>query len=267
MLLSSLVMSDFTIDQLAQRVGMSTRNIREWQRQGLVARPARRGRVGIYSDAHVTRIERVKKLHAQGLPLDLIRRLSDSGTAPELDIRHLADEVLDPLSVAGASTLPRSALVARVGQEAFESLEHMGFLEVAAEQDHPDDRADDDVPVRVRDATMLDLIEQLSRIGISSARLASALVEVQRHQLDIARRVVDLYRDEVWAPFVAAGFTGRDWGSIADDMAKAKPMAIMLLARMLDAALDDAVAPVLVHAASEAAHALEAPEAPVPDDR
>ena len=63
---------EITIDQLAQRVSMSSRNIREWQRQGLLPPPTRRGRVGIYSDEHVARIRRVQQLHADGFPLDLI---------------------------------------------------------------------------------------------------------------------------------------------------------------------------------------------------
>lgn len=38
---------DLTIDQLAQRVAMTARNIREWQTLGLVPPPEKRGRVGI----------------------------------------------------------------------------------------------------------------------------------------------------------------------------------------------------------------------------
>src|SRR5207248_722649 len=75
---------DLTIDDLARRVGMSVRNLREWRALGLLPPPTMRGRVGYYDDAQVLRIGRIRSLHADGFPLDLIRRLLDtSGDAAE----------------------------------------------------------------------------------------------------------------------------------------------------------------------------------------
>jgi DNA-binding transcriptional MerR regulator len=200
---------ELTIDQLAQRVGMSTRNIREWQRLGLVSPPERRGRMGIYSQEHVTRIERVQKLHAQGLPLDLIRRLTATGKGPEGDIRHLADEVLRPFADAGTST-----------------------------------RTDD-------------IVDQLTQLGISRERLDQALKEIQHHQHEIARQIIDVYRVDVWEPFQSSGFTAGDWGAIADDVARLKPLVIELLAGLLDAAVDDVAGDVLLSASIEAQRRLD----------
>ena len=85
---------DVTIDELARRVGMTARNIREWQTNGLLPPPERRGRVGIYTDDHMSRIERIKSLRAQGFPLDVIRRMFDRSpeSAPEWPSRSVADE-------------------------------------------------------------------------------------------------------------------------------------------------------------------------------
>lgn len=237
---------EFTIDQLAQRVDMSTRNIREWQRQGLIAPPIRRGRVGIYSDVHVARILRVQKLHAEGLPLDLIRRLSASDTESETDIRHLADEVLDPISESSSATLSRRELVERFGGDATAALAAMGLVSADGGRD-----------VVVRDIVTLDLIEELGKVGISAAGLTTALVEVQRHQREIARLVIDVYRDEVWEPFMSSGFTTRDWGTIAEGVAQAKPVAIRLLAHLLDTAFDEVAGAVLLREAAEAERALD----------
>ena len=66
---------DMTIDELARRVDMTARNIREWQSMGVLPPPERRGRVGIYTDDHMARIERIKSLRAEGFPLDVIRRM------------------------------------------------------------------------------------------------------------------------------------------------------------------------------------------------
>ena len=82
---------ELTIDELAQRSGMTGRNIRQWQTYGLLPPPQRRGRVGIYTEDHLARIIRIKELRAQGFPLDLIRRLLESpGMDAEADMRHLA---------------------------------------------------------------------------------------------------------------------------------------------------------------------------------
>src|SRR6202000_1106191 len=143
---------EMTIDQLAQRVSMSSRNIREWQRQGLLPPPTRRGRVGIYSDEHVARIRRVQQLHSEGFPLDLIRRMIDTGTGDENDIRHLAAEVLAPFSTAGPITVSRAELENRLGAGAAAQLAKLGLIADA-----------DGDPVSVRDAEALDLIEGLTR--------------------------------------------------------------------------------------------------------
>jgi DNA-binding transcriptional MerR regulator len=237
---------ELTIDQLAQRVDMSARNIREWQRLGLLAPPVRRGRVGIYSDEHVARIERVRKLHAEGLPLDLIRRLSASNAGSEADIQHLADEVLEPMSAPGSASLSKSELVKRLGDGAPAALAAMGLI------------AEDDADtVTVNDMATLDLIQEFSAVGISPQRLAKALVEVAHHQREITRLVIDVYRDDVWEPFVASGFSTRDWGSIADGVTRAKPLVIKLLAHLLDAAFDEVAGATVLREAAEAQRALD----------
>lgn len=239
---------DLTIDELARRVAMSARNIREWQRQGLINPPERRGRVGIYSEQHIARIERVKQLHARGLPLDLIKRVSATGTGSDGDLRHLADEVLTPVAAPNAGTLPRSEIVARVGERACTALAQIGLI--VATNDDPD-------TVAVRDTAVLEQIEQLAHLGISPETLTTALIDVQRHQHDIARLVIEAYRTDVWKPFLDSRFTAGDWGSLADGVTRAKPITIDLLARLLDVALDDVVGEVLVAAASDTERTLD----------
>ncbi len=64
-----------TIDALAQRTGMSARNIRAHQSRGLLAPPRLRGRTGYYSQEHVARIELIQMLQSDGFSLALIERL------------------------------------------------------------------------------------------------------------------------------------------------------------------------------------------------
>jgi DNA-binding transcriptional MerR regulator len=237
---------EMTIDQLAQRVSMSSRNIREWQRQGLLPPPTRRGRVGIYSDEHVARIRRVQQLHAQGFPLDLIRRTIDTGTGSESDIRHLAAEVLAPFSTAGPITVSRAELDSRLGAGAAAHLAKLGLIADA-----------DGDPVSVRDAEALELIEGLTGVGVSLDRLVATLADVRGHQRSIADMILRAYAEDVWEPFVSSRFATPDWGSLADNAARSRRLVSALLTHLQQTAFDDAAASVMLSEVGEAERALD----------
>lgn len=237
---------EMTIDRLAQHVSMSSRNIREWQRQGLLPPPTRRGRVGIYGDEHVARIKRVQSLHADGFPLDLIRRMIDTGTGSESDIRHLAAEVLAPFSTSGSTKISREELEHRLGPNAAAQLAKLGLI------------ADTDAdPVSVRDAETLNLIEGLTGAGISLERLVATLVDVRAHQRSIAEMILRAYAEDVWEPFVSSKFHTPDWGSLADNAGRARPLTVALLTHLQRTALDDAAASLVLHEVHQAERVLE----------
>jgi DNA-binding transcriptional MerR regulator len=238
---------EMTIDRLAQHVSMSSRNIREWQRQGLLPPPTRRGRVGIYTDEHVARIKRVQRLHSEGFPLDLIRRMIDTDTGSETDIRHLAAEVLAPFSTSGPTTISRAELEDRLGTGAAAQLAKLGLI------------ADTDAdPLSVRDAETLNLIEGLIGVGLSLERLVATLVEVHAHQRSIAEMILRAYAEDVWEPFVSSKFHTPDWGSLADNAGRARPMGIALLTHLQQTALDDATASLVLREVPEAERVLDA---------
>jgi DNA-binding transcriptional MerR regulator len=66
------------IDELARRAGTSTRNVRAMQTLGLLARPAMRGRIGVYGQEHLVRLGTVLRLQAEGYSLAVIGRLLDA---------------------------------------------------------------------------------------------------------------------------------------------------------------------------------------------
>src|SRR3954453_16094098 len=67
--------TELTIDELAQRLGMTTRNIREYQVLGLLPPTRKRGRSGYYGLDHIARAGRIRELRSDGFPLELIRRV------------------------------------------------------------------------------------------------------------------------------------------------------------------------------------------------
>src|SRR5918999_6016646 len=64
-----------TIDGLAQRTGLTTRNIRAYQSRVLLPPPEVRGRTGYYGDEHVARLELIREMQADGFNLTAIKRL------------------------------------------------------------------------------------------------------------------------------------------------------------------------------------------------
>ncbi|RZT38451.1 MerR-like DNA binding protein [Cupriavidus agavae] len=66
---------EYTIDELARVAGTTVRNIRSYQDKGLIDPPERRGRVGIYTQAHLGRLRLIHHLLARGYTLANIMEL------------------------------------------------------------------------------------------------------------------------------------------------------------------------------------------------
>jgi len=65
--------SVYTIDELAAVAGLPTRTVRHYQSTGVLPRPERNGRVGIYRAAHLDRLRLIAQLQDRGLHLRAIR--------------------------------------------------------------------------------------------------------------------------------------------------------------------------------------------------
>ena len=77
---------EMTIRELAQRTGMTVRNIRAHQTRGLLPPPVVRGRTGYYNEEHVARIALTREMQADGLNLEAIRRVVESGEGSATEI-------------------------------------------------------------------------------------------------------------------------------------------------------------------------------------
>ena len=87
-----------TIDELAERVGMSIRNLREWKTLGLLPAAELRGRVGYYPPSVVERIKRIEQLRGEGFKLELISRMLDTGDDSADDVMQLAGTLRLPFN-------------------------------------------------------------------------------------------------------------------------------------------------------------------------
>src|SRR3954453_17102425 len=85
-----------TIEELAERVGMTVRNLREWKTLGLMPPAEIRGRTGYYSLAVVELVERIQRLHAEGFTLELIARMLEAGGDAAGEVMQLAAALRAP---------------------------------------------------------------------------------------------------------------------------------------------------------------------------
>lgn len=74
---------EYTLEELAARSGVSSRTIRYYQAEKLLAKPTKRGRTAIYDDTHADRLTQIGELSDRGLKLDMIRALVNSDDATE----------------------------------------------------------------------------------------------------------------------------------------------------------------------------------------
>jgi DNA-binding transcriptional MerR regulator len=68
----------YRIDELAQLAGTTVRNARAYQDRGLLPPPARVGRVGWYSEAHLARLRLIGHMLGRGYSLANIGELIES---------------------------------------------------------------------------------------------------------------------------------------------------------------------------------------------
>src|SRR3954464_3683513 len=83
----------FPIEELARRTGMTVRTLRAYQARKLLPAPEVRARMGYYSNRHVSRVELVKDLQAEGFKLDTIARMLDKTGDSDAEILQFSRTV------------------------------------------------------------------------------------------------------------------------------------------------------------------------------
>ena len=69
---------EFTIDELVRTANTTVRNVRAYQDRGLLAPPEKRGRVGFYSEDHLSRLKLIGQMLARGYTLNNIQEMLDA---------------------------------------------------------------------------------------------------------------------------------------------------------------------------------------------
>jgi DNA-binding transcriptional MerR regulator len=211
--------ASLTIDELARRVELPVRTIREYHTMRLLPPPERRGRLGLYGSQHIERLQLITRLQRRGYSLAGIRDLLgawESGTdlttllgvegqaamdemplrltraelaerLPALDPAVLDPAVLDPAGLDPAGLDP--AALGRAGR--------IGLVRPYGE-DH----------FVVRSPALLGLVADWVRAGVP---LDDALDVIEALTSDLgalAGTLADLIVEHVWEPVSATSRAG-----------------------------------------------------------
>src|SRR3954465_3241980 len=111
----SEVTEALTIDELAQRTGMTVRNIRAHQSRGLLPAPEVRGRTGYYGADHIARIELIRELQGEGFNLEAIRRLVEGTEGAGTEVLRFTRALREPFEDEQPQIVDAAELVERYG--------------------------------------------------------------------------------------------------------------------------------------------------------
>ena len=219
-----------TIDDLARRVQLPVRTIREYHTMRLLPPPERRGRLGLYGEQHVQRLRLIIRLQRRGYSLAGIRDLLaawESGT--DLVTVLGVDESQAALDETPLY-LTRSELVQRLpalDEAALARASRIGLVRPHGE-DH----------FGVRSPALLGLVADWVRVGVPLDE-ALDLIEVLVGDLDtLAGKLADLIVARIWEPIAAAGRAGE----LPDRLRRGRPMLLQGAASTLADRLGGALA-------------------------
>lgn len=208
---------ELTIDELARRAGMTVRNIRAHQSRGLLPPPTIRGRTGFYGPEHVARLQLIAEMQADGFNLAAIKRLLAGSDGAEQEVLGFKRAVMAPFHEETPEFIARSELEERYGAieaRILKRMERTGLVRDLGEGRY-----------EITSPTIWRAGDELLRLGISIDTALDVMDRIRRHTDALARTFVDLFWDEVWKPFDAAGRPDDEWPQVRDALDRMRPLA------------------------------------------
>jgi len=224
-----------TVEQLAAESGMSVRNIRAHQARGLLPPPEVRQRTGYYGPGHVTRLELITQLQADGFNLKGIERLLEgtSGEASEaiMDFRRA---VTEPFESERPQIFTLSELRERFGADATPLLLRRAMKLGLVSPVGP-------ASFEVASPRLLEIASGMIDRGVSAEALLDVVDVMKRSSEYVADAFVRLFVSSVWQPFEEKGRPEEEWPNVVDSIERMRPVASQALEAMFQMTMSKAV--------------------------
>jgi DNA-binding transcriptional MerR regulator len=214
---TDLTEAELTIDELAQRTGMTVRNLRAHQSRGLLPAPEVRGRTGYYGPEHVARVELIRELQGEGFNLEAIRRLVEGASGSSGEVLRFARAVREPFEDEEPEIVTAEELADQFGAAdpaLLERAEELGLL-----RDLGEGRYEQMSPRLARAGA------ELTRLGVPAADALELVARIRRHADAVAHRFVRMFIERVWKPFDEAGRPPERWPEVREALERVRPLA------------------------------------------
>ena len=212
--------AELTIDQLAQQVGMTVRNVRAYATRGLIPPPRLVGRTGYYGEEHASRLRLVRDLIERGYTLAAVERAVLNNTSlPSGHALALLGVLDNPLGKQEEpEVVSREALASAAGirpdDDMVDALVEQGLAE----------RVDDDT-LRLLRPSIVHAGIQAVALGLSKQSTLAMLPVLAEHLRPIAQVFVDQFREQIWHPFAEAGMPEDEWPEVLQRIKAVLPVA------------------------------------------
>jgi DNA-binding transcriptional MerR regulator len=223
-----------TIDELAQRTGMTVRNIRAHQSRGLLPPPEVRGRTGYYGQEHVARIELISEMQADGFNLQAIKRLLEGSNGAVEQVLGFRRALMTPFEQEEPELIGEQELAERWGgaldQKLLARAQKLGLLRSLGEGRY-----------EIPSPTLYRAGEQVLALGVPPEMVLAAAESIRRRSEAIAQSFVELFLEGVWKPFVAAGRPDDQWPQVREALERLRPLASEAVLASFQQAMTEAV--------------------------
>jgi DNA-binding transcriptional MerR regulator len=208
-----------TIDQLAQRTGMTVRNIRAHQSRGLLPPPVVEARTGYYDNEHLARIKLIQEMQAEGFNLKAIERLIEGSSGAVEEALGFKRAVLTPFGDEEPEYITQEELDerlkgphdAKIARKAVK----LGLIKPLG-----DDRFE------VPSPTLFRAGEELVRQGVPIEHVLAVADRVMRNASSVADAFVRVFVDDVLGPLPADGVHDpAEWARKRDALERLRPLA------------------------------------------
>ena len=225
-----------TIEELAARSGVSTRNIRNYQTRRLLPAPAVERRVGLYDDRHLARLRLIARLQDQGFSLAGIAELLQAWEAG-MGLDHVLGfeaALTEPWTDEQPEVVSAVALLQRFPEAAADPslvlrAEELGLIAVEGDE------------VRVLRPRLMAVGSDLVAAGVPVAAALEELAALAAEADLVAGRFVRLFEEHVWDPFEARGMPADELPRVTEALHRMRPLAQRAMTATLAVAMEQHV--------------------------
>ncbi len=231
---------EYIIDDLSRESGVTVRNIRAYQDKGILPPPLIRGRTGIYSNKHLSRLHTIVNLLQRGYTANSIRELLD-GIDQGVGIQELMgieSAVTSPWSNETPQTISLVKLANMFGgaltPEAIKKAVELQLFQIEGSN------------VRVASMSTIKAACELTKLGIPLMEMLTIISMTRKNVERVANEMVGLVANHVLEPYESNALPPKEeLPRIAELIWRLRPLAEVAVKAELARAMEKSATQIL----------------------